>query len=937
MRLFSALPLLLILLAAGTFGPAHAQLAPTAPAVALHYGAHPPLAELQAFDLVVIEPDHVDAARLPRRHTDWYAYVSVGEVQPSRPYFKDIPPAWLRGANAAWGSRLVDQSAPGWAEFFENRVIAPLWQQGYRGFFLDTLDAYHRYATTPADRAAQEAALVALVERLHARFGGIRLIFNRGFEILPRLKGKVAMVAAESLFLGYDAASGRYAPVNAADRDWLLGQLKRVQSEHGIPLLVIDYAPYAQRAAARQAAERIRALGFIPWIANGRLDQLGVGDVEALPRRIALITDRAAGVDFQTAAALRFLALPLHYLGYTIDAFDVADALPDTLDDGRYAAIVTWFSRPTAGLNPGFSAWLQRQVESGMRLVVMNHPGFALNSALAQALGFVTTGTPDAPLVITHRDALVGYEAQPPLAPAGVFGVALQKNALPLLTLRAREGMRIDAAALTPWGGFALTPFAVAPWEGGDGWRWVIDPIEFLRRALADPAFAADHPVPDVTTEGGLRLLLAHIDGDGFASRAELPGGLFAAQVLERDVLMRYRIPHTVSVIQGEIAPNGMFPQLAPRLEDIARGIFALPHVEIASHSYSHPFYWRALAGGDDASYHDRALNLTLPGYRFDLTTEIAGSSRYIDERLAPAGKRARVFLWTGDSVPTNDAVAIADAAGLLNMNGGETIATRSEPTLTLMSGLGLRRGNGLQVFAPNQNENLYTNRWSGPFYGYQRVIETFELTGAPRRLKPIDIYYHVYSASKQASLAALHRVYRWALAQPAVPVYASDYIRKVIDFHGLTVARDWRAEAAWRIRGDGQVRTVRVATATPVAVAASRNVAGWSDGPGGRYVHLTDAAADVRLTPGADVPYVREARGWIDALERRRDGLSFTLNAYGDSGFTLAAAGGCRVRVDGRELVQPGQGDAALLRYEIANRAVASAPTPARVDVACR
>ena len=207
--------LLAALLALLLTTPAAAQ--PTSPAVAFHYGAQPPLDELQAFDWVVLEPAHVpDAARLPARHTRWFAYVSVGELDPQRTSSAEVPAAWLRGDNAAWNTRLVDHTAAGWAEWFETRKIGPLWQQGWRGFFLDTLDAHRAFARTPAEQRAQEDALVALVQRLHARFPGIALVFNRGFEILPRLRGKVAGVAAESLYRGWDAGGQRYVDVPAA-------------------------------------------------------------------------------------------------------------------------------------------------------------------------------------------------------------------------------------------------------------------------------------------------------------------------------------------------------------------------------------------------------------------------------------------------------------------------------------------------------------------------------------------------------------------------------------------------------------------------------------------------------------------------------------------------------------------------------------------------
>ncbi len=71
---------------------------------------------------------------------------------------------------------------------------------------------------------------------------------------------------------------------------------------------------------------------------------------------------------------------------------------------------------------------------------------------------------------------------------------------------------------------------------------------------------------------------------------------------------------------------------------------------------------------------------------------------------------------------------------------------------------------NTFQVFATNQNENIYTNLWHGPYYGFERVIETYELTEKPYRFKAVNIYYHSYSGTKVASLRALRKVYDYVL-----------------------------------------------------------------------------------------------------------------------------------------------------------------------------
>ena len=158
-----------------------------APAVAFYYGAQPPWDDLQAFDLVVVDPGHVPNPTQPvLPQTERVAYVSVGEVHPSRAYASKIPKAWLKGDNKDWGSRLIDQAAPDWPRFFSDSVIDPLWAAGYRSFFLDTLDSYHLFAKTPEEKAGQEAGMVALVMELKRRHPQAKLIFNRGFEILDR-------------------------------------------------------------------------------------------------------------------------------------------------------------------------------------------------------------------------------------------------------------------------------------------------------------------------------------------------------------------------------------------------------------------------------------------------------------------------------------------------------------------------------------------------------------------------------------------------------------------------------------------------------------------------------------------------------------------------------------------------------------------------------
>nr|WP_295937717.1 bifunctional glycoside hydrolase 114/ polysaccharide deacetylase family protein [uncultured Acidovorax sp.] len=877
-----------------------AAIAQPAPAIALHYGSAAPMDELRVFDIVVVEPDHGhDPVRMRGRGTELYAYVSVAEVQSSRPYYPRIPEHWKLARNGAWNSEVIDQTPAEWPDFFAREVVQPLWQRGYRGFFLDTLDSYR--LADKYDELGQQAGLVRVVETLHAQFPGIQLILNRGFEVVPRVKDKIRMVAAESLFRGWNAQAGRYEDVRPADREWLSGQLRTIRERDGLPILVIDYVPPHDRALTRQTAADIAALGFTPWVSDAKLETNGIGSIEPVPRRVLVVYNGAETPSINYSLAHRFLQMPLNYLGYVVEFADIRDGAPPAVAADRYAGVVTWFTGyvPENRMVP-LARWLQARLEERMPLLVLGDFGFTLTPALSERLG-IASARPRGQQTIVQYSPLLGFEAAPEPLNGHRFTRIGASPQEPLIEVQDERGDKLIGGALTSWGGFLSNPFVTSEVPGTEFSHWVADPFQLLTRALR----LGPMPVPDTTTENGRRLLFAHIDGDGFASRAELPGSPLAADAMRVEIIEKYRIPHAVSVIEAETAPHGLYPELSPQLEEIARKLFALPHVEIASHTYSHPFLWdTSVRHGVFGDKTEAAESLALPGYTMDLRREIVGSSDYINQRLAPTGKRVKILLWSGDTAPNAEALKITEGAGLLNMNGGDTSVSHNVPTLTEVGPLGITKDGYLQVYAPITNENIYTNLWKGPFYGYQRVLQTFAMTESPRRIKPVDIYYHTYSASKKAGLAALHKVYGWAREQALHPVFPSEYIHKVRDWHSMAIAREGQG---WRIRGDGSLRTLRLPSAMGAPdLTASKGVAGWHEAPEGRYVHLTGGSATLRTSSAADTaPALYEANARLDGWTRRVNGtgIDFALRGHAPLEFSLLHAENCQVRSDGRTL----------------------------------
>ena len=894
-----------------------ASPAPAPPAVAFYYGAHPPWGELQAFDLVVVDPGHVPDPTLPAlAHTRLAAYVALGEVQPSRPYAERIPKAWLRGDNKDWGSRLIDQAQPEWPRFFTDTIITPLWRSGYRTFFLDTLDSYQLFAKTPQERARQEAGMVAAIQAVKKSYPEAKLIFNRGFEILPRTHTLVESVVAESLFQGYDAGKSTYTTVSEADRTWLLGQLVRARDEFKLPVMAIDYVPSANRALARETALRITALGITPWVATPDLTTLGVGAIEVMPRKVLVVHSPLKDeYELTTDDSARLISTPLNYLGYE-PVFVDSLHLPQHALAGRYAGVVLWLTKQTqASELQTLGVWLQQQAAEKVPFALMAPPNALFDGALGKTLGLTQKYLPTtmALVDIIQQDALMGFERHPRSEPDEFLSLSIAGGRA-LLTLKQGKNQQV-AAALMPWGGYVLAPYVVATLPGNTGNRWVVDPFGFLRQALQLPVM----PVPDATTETGRRMLMVHMDGDGFISRSELPGNPIAGEMVRDRVVNKYLVPMTMSVIEAEISPKGLYPTMSKLAEKVAQDIFRAPHVAIASHSYSHPFVWRKAYASDV----NEGYNLRLPGYKFDLQREIEGSIVYIENRLAPPGKKVEMFFWTGDCVPGSDALALTRKLGVLNMNGGGTVATRSAPTVTGVAGLGLPLVGGFQVYAPNQNENVYTNNWQGPFYGFERVIETFEFTETPRRLKPINIYFHTYITTKHAGMKSLNKVFDYALAQETTPVFVAEYARKVLDFQALAIAR---TATGWRVRGATNLRTLRLpVTLGYPDVANSQALTGYNTGASDHYLHLGGDAAELVLrATEAAAPRLVSANARVENFAKTPIGLTWQLAGHVPLKFTLANVDNCRIRVGGKDLT-PVRRAVGLSHYEITSNVARS------------
>lgn len=545
--------------------------------------------------------------------------------------------------------------------------------------------------------------------------------------------------------------------------------------------------------------------------------------------------------------------MPLNWLGLMVDYHDISQGLPADSAMGRYRGIVTWFQSLTMDDPLAYLNWLGRQIRVGRRVVILGTLGAFLDrrrqdldpDRIAEALqptglDFRGNSTMDQRLVeVRFRDPqMVGFERSLPAGLPNYYQVRSRRPENRSHLVVARRDLADSASHLVvtgPWGGFASDAYVRTQAAIGHSTpadhaaarasevryvsQWLVNPFAFFRDALG----VADWPRPDVTTLNGRRIAYSHIDGDGMRNVSEVRPRALSGEIVRDEILARYPLPITVSVVAAEVAPDLLG---SPRTAALARQMFALPNVEAGSHSFFHPLDWEK-----------RTRSFDVPGRPFSLETETAGSVKYIDERLVPAGKRVALFQWSGSTRVTEDAIAALDRLGMPNINGGDSMYDAQWPTYTRVAPLMRQVGRTWQTYTSASNENLYTNLWTGPFYGFRYAIDTFRNTGSPRRVSPINVYYHFYSGERIAALRALREVYDWVLRQPVAPLYTSEYVAMVT---GFRTARIGRVTDGWRVWDHGALRTIRLdESAAEVDLARCHGVLGASRHAGGFYVHL--------------------------------------------------------------------------------------------------
>ena len=757
--------------------------------------------EFNLYDLVVVQND------IKKVRKNYIAYVSIGEQ------YKPIK-KWLLGKNKNWNSFVLDLRKREYQDYLLKKMKN---LNKFQGFFFDTLDSYQLVLPKKSWKSYEEAE-VAFIKRVKKLYPDKKIILNRGFEIIDRVKNDVFAVVAEGMFYGFNGK--KFVEVPKEGREWLIAKLNHIKSL-GIKVVVIDYFDGKDFKKAKEIAKKIEKVGFIPYVTNPELNILGVTDFDIVKRKILIIN--TSKYNLMDSDSHRLLQMPLEYMGYVADIKTPKEALKIKNVRELYSGVIIVSERSIK--EKGFGNWLKRVIKNGNRAVFLEDFGIDNFSFLGVKTYDNRASIFDVVKVVKKDKSVIGFETSIPRQLPRI----LTYSDGGLLVIKNSKNQLFTPIAITKWGGYALSPFVFNDF-GGDV-KWVINPFLFFKRALHLKEF----PKPDYTTENGMRVFFSHLDGDGSVSRAEFNPSKIACEVIKDEILKKYNLPFGISFIEAEIMPYGVYPKFAKRVMKCAKETYSLKNVEPASHTFSHPFFWKK-----DSKLEGKILppkyNLPVKNYKFSIFREIVGSCKNLS-KLSPKDKPVRLIFWSGDCNPPVKALKIAYENGILNMNGGDTTIRKNHNFISNIAPAGIKKGDYYQVYDGEQDEFIYTDGFTKNFWGYRNVVQTFKLTDKPRRFKPIDVYFHFYIGTKIGSLNSLKYVLNWCLKQDIIPFKVSDYIKKVLDYYGAVIAKKGDY---WIVKTDKNLRTLKVPQSFGYPdLRKSKGVIGWYDYNNDRYLSL--------------------------------------------------------------------------------------------------
>lgn len=678
------------------------------------------------------------------------------------------------------------------------------------------------------------------------------------------------------------------------------------------PRMHIDLKKFLSAALTLQAVSKVdlrpnltelKSRPALPALVLPKLGGDGIYPPDVTPQSRKILAFYQSSINESQSLNATALAaqMVLEHLGFVVVYHDLDNPdLPSMEEMKSFRGIVVWLSSTAVPRAREFDHWLRENIKSGRRIALFGDYNLREKSTLSlvspvelyaalglhydplgnaplisnvKGQGTVRSVAPKDPKVINQRAEWLGFERELRWDDKDIKNNwALVQNIWPDsevgLTVGQAHGAS-DVLVHSKTGSVCLGPFAMydkgaerklltESAEDKSGAKaaqpekvaineWRIDPFIFFTKV-----FGADSmPKPDFTTLNGSRIFYSHIDGDAFGGISHIDFSSLNGEMMLKRVIEPLKLPITVSFVTKDVEKR--LDDFYSRELQVAQQILALPNVEPACHTFSHPFDWEK----GDLAIDDSKGDYVLKRKPIDLEQEVKHSTDFID-KLCPPDKRCEIFLWSGKCNPKPQALKLVRETGIINMNGGESVIEESNPLISGVAPIIGEVEGETQFHVSAAGDYYYTNSWLGPYDGMKGLPFYYDKTESPRRLRCLNVYYHFYLAEREPGIQGLEVAYNDVLRRIPAPMFASEYAKLLRDWTETKIGTD--ASGRYYIANSGLCNTVRFDAENRYPdLTKSQGVVGFNRANGALYVHLAGTgAARIALTESAPkTPYI--------------------------------------------------------------------------------
>lgn len=223
------------------------------------------------YQMVIIEPDFYtseEMSALVETGTDIIAYLSMGEVDPSRWYYPKLQLRGFAGVNSNWNSAYLKLDDPETQKIILTEIIPQIMDKGAKGLFLDTIDS----VSPETERGEFAPHLAELIRKIRKKYPDIIIIQNAGLFLLDETSNYVDAFMTESLASNYDFEKRMYEIRTYDEFKERLRILNEYSQRTNKPYFILEYTnDDSTRVAIKNQLDSLNRPYFISDIGLSRL------------------------------------------------------------------------------------------------------------------------------------------------------------------------------------------------------------------------------------------------------------------------------------------------------------------------------------------------------------------------------------------------------------------------------------------------------------------------------------------------------------------------------------------------------------------------------------------------------------------------------------------------------------------------------------------